>query len=243
MKIENVVGALRASILEGLDAAELRLAAETSIMVQFPPGCEVLEQGKIPQFAFLVVEGTVQMRARMDGRAATVAIVRPGQFCGLQALLLGQPSVCASVSMGSVKLLMIPAAELRRLAALSAPVALALAREVARLDRAHEIELVSHKMRSAVERVAAWLVSEQKRTGSMSFELGMSRRSLAQFVGASEETLSRVMRIIEGAGVDVRGQRVKIVDYHALRRLAAPESLLDLDGEGFPAVTLVEAAG
>lgn len=245
MKLEEVLAALGSSILGGLPESDLRGIAETSIFVQFPPGCEVLEQGKVPQFAFLVVEGTVQMRCRMDGRVATVAIVRQGQFCGLTGLLLDQASTCASVSMGSVKLLMIPASELRRHAGASAPVALAIAREVAGMSRALEIELVSQKIRSAVERVAAWLVAEQRRTGSMSFDLGMSRRSLAQFVGASEETLSRVMRIVEASGVAISGQRVRILDYHALCRLAAPAALLDLDADAKrePPVSLVGNAG
>jgi CRP/FNR family transcriptional activator FtrB len=243
MTVEEVLAALAPSILQGIEEPDLRAIAETSIIVQFPPGCEVLEQGKVPQFAFLVVEGTVQMRSRMDGRVATVAMMRAGQFCGLPGLLLDQPSTCASVSMGSVKLLMIPAAELRRLASASAPVGLALAREVARLSRTLEAELVSQKLRSAVERVAAWLVAEQRRTGSMSFDLGMSRRSLAHFVGASEETLSRVMRIVEASGVTLTGQRVQIVDYHALRRLAAPEALLDIDAAPPAPVTLVGATG
>ncbi len=84
------------------------------------------------------------------------------------------------------------------------------------------------KLRTSLERLANYLLRQQRRTGGASeFELDSEKRRLASFLGMTPENLSRAFRGLQPYGVTVNGNRVAIADKDTLERFAKPSPLID----------------
>ena len=84
------------------------------------------------------------------------------------------------------------------------------------------------KLRSSLERLANYLLREQRRAGGGgSFDLPFDKRRLASLLGMTPENLSRAFKSLQAYGVVTDGGRVTIGDQADLERFARPNPLID----------------
>jgi CRP/FNR family transcriptional activator FtrB len=84
------------------------------------------------------------------------------------------------------------------------------------------------KLRTSLERLANYLLRQQKRAGGQAaFDLDFEKRRLASVLGMTPENLSRAFKGLMPYGVAVEGMRITIKDQRDLERFAKPNPLID----------------
>lgn len=84
------------------------------------------------------------------------------------------------------------------------------------------------KLRTSLERLANYILRQQKRAGGgAAFELDFEKRRLASVLGMTPENLSRAFKGLQPFGVSVEGTRITVGDQADLERFAKPNPLID----------------
>lgn len=83
-------------------------------------------------------------------------------------------------------------------------------------------ETEAMRRRTVVQRTAAYLLAlpPASRDGALEVRLPMAKKTLAAHLGMTQQSLSRVLRLLRPAGVTVRGRLVAIADRARLSALA-----------------------
>lgn len=217
----------------------------------FPPQLDLIEEGRPADFLHVVVEGSVELLAAWNGRETTMAIVRPvGSFI-LAACMKDVPHLMSARTMEKSRIILIPASDLRAMFRRDADFAMAVTVELAGCYRAVVRHAKTLKLRTARERIAAWVLHEAAQAGGVrSFTLPVEKRLLASFLGMTPENLSRAFKTLEPEGLKIDGARVIVTDPARLALLAVPDPLLDgpdpdgaRSGTGLPGVSADRARG
>lgn len=194
----------------------------------FPPGVELIREGALPDFLHVLVSGTVDLFASWNGRRCSMATVRPVSTFILAATIRDAPYLMSAVTLERSRIVLIPSQDVRAVFGRDGDFARAIVDELARCYRS---SLKSHKdlkLRTALERLANFLLREQRRAGgAAAFELPFEKRRLASILGMTPENLSRTLRALQAHGAVVEGAAVRIVDQDKLLRYARPAPLID----------------
>jgi CRP/FNR family transcriptional activator FtrB len=104
----------------------------------------------------------------------------------------------------------------------------AIVKELSHSFRGVMKELKSHKLRTGAERLANWILVQDKRlAGEVGFTLPHDKRTLAAHLGMTPENLSRNIAQLAAHGVTVSRRRVIIADPERLREFAQPTPSMD----------------
>ncbi len=205
--------------------AELMHAA---FLQNFPAQVQLITEGDHADFLFVVIEGCVELYAKSNGREAVLAMVRPiGSFI-LAAVMKDAVNLMSARTAEKTRILMIPAQNIRAAFEKDDAFARAIVIELAGYFRAVVKEFKNLRLRTAVERLANWLLKYHKDQGADGkVELPYDKRTLASILGMTPENLSRAFGTLKPYGVSVNGSRVKLGDVEALEVLAKPNVLID----------------
>jgi CRP/FNR family transcriptional activator FtrB len=207
---------------------------QPAFLQRFPPHVVLFERGQVPDFLCVVLEGAVELFARHGERETTIAILRPISTFILAAIVRREPVLTAGRTLDPSRILMIPTDTVHAMIAQDNGFAYAIASELADAYRAMVQELKSQKLRTSVERLANWILREDKLAGSTSqFDIPFDKRTLASRLGMTPENLSRNFATLLRHGVEVQGRTIRITDGLKLAALAQPDPLID----EVPAVT------
>lgn len=220
------------SLCVGLQPHELHRMAELTTVLEAEPGDVLFYEGDEARHFFTLRRGVVRLvRAFPDGRRSIVGFLHDGDFLGGRFRERGYHATAEAVT--KLEYCRLPIEDLQSLArefpALEHQL---LAMSADRMDAAEDhIVLLSRK--TAVEKVAAFLLASQewqKQSGASEFDLPMSRSDIADYLGLTIETVSRVMTKLTGSGlITIRDARhIRINDQTELRALAQPE-VVDFD--------------
>ncbi len=193
-------------------AAERRLAPKEHVF------CE----GDLRTHVFRVEEGVIAIyKTLFDGRRRIIDFAYPGDFIGLG--VLGEHIMSAQATcMARVRCL--SAAALEKLAETDASLALKLYKSVCQDLTAARSLLVTVGQRSAVERVAAFLLALHRRNSEGDVvRLAMRRSDIADILGLTIETVSRTLtklRAMDVIDVEQGGTTVTLRDVPRLTDLA-----------------------
>lgn len=194
-------------------AALRRLAAKEHVF------CE----GDDRENVFRVEDGVIAVYKTLpDGRRQIIDFAYPGDLIGLG--VLSEHVLSAQATVPS-RVRCLSAHTLERMAETDASLALKLYKSVCQELAATRSLLVTVGQRSAIERVAAFLVALQRRTASNSstIRLAMRRSDIADLLGLTIETVSRTLTKLRMMGViDIEqgATRVQLVDLPRLVELA-----------------------
>ncbi len=194
----------------------------------FPPQVDLIVEGDSADFLYVVVEGTVELFAKSNGRETTMAIVRPVNTFILAAVLRDAVYLMSARTVERSRILMIPTRNIRTAFENDLQFAQSIVSELAGCYRAVVKDHKDLKLRSAVERLANRLIKyhlEQGSTGVV--ELFHDKRTLAALLGMTPENLSRAFNTLKPFGVEVNGNSIKLTDMAALKGLAKPNELID----------------
>jgi CRP/FNR family transcriptional regulator len=181
-------------------------------------------EGDEREHVFRVEDGVIAVYKTLpDGRRQIIDFAYPGDLIGLG--VLGEHVLSAQATVPS-RVRSLSAAALERMAETDASLALKLYKSVCHELAATRSLLVTVGQRSALERVAAFLVALHRRTGSedsTTIKLAMRRSDIADLLGLTIETVSRTLTKLRTMGViDVEqgGSRVEFLDLPRLVDLA-----------------------
>lgn len=228
MRPEEIEEMRRLALFDGVDASHTETLLRGSFLQRFPPCVELAREGDPADFLHVVVEGQVEVFSAHRDRETTVAVLGPGHSFIVAAVILDRVYLKSARSLTTARVLLIPAAPVRRVFAADAAFARALAQELAYAYRGIVKELKNQKLRTGLERLANWLLAHDAEMGSKGqFTLPLEKKVLASRLGVAPEVLSRSFASLAPYKVSVRGSRVELGDIEALRTLAKPTPTID----------------
>lgn len=183
-------------------------------------GKTFINEGEPATHFFALTEGAVKLFKLMpDGRRAVTGFLFPGDLIGFNA---GDRHACSAEAMTPVSLCRFPKRQLDRLF-LDFP---GMERQTFKLMSQELANAQDHMVllgrKTAHERVASFLLALGRRAGRTAWlDLPMTRTDIADYLGLTTETVSRVFTVLKGSGcIVLAGSRVKVADADALAELA-----------------------
>jgi CRP/FNR family transcriptional regulator len=175
---------------------------------------------------YIVQSGRVRLyRSAHDGRQLTLAMLDDGEVFGCVSPEGDAMHDAYAEAMTDAVVRVLPAAELERATADHPQVALNLLRSLSERLRTTEDQLESLAFRGVPARLASQLLQLMDRYGRVThtgirIDERFTHVQLAEMIGTSRETLTKVMNELREAGlIDVRDRLVWVLDADGLERL------------------------
>ncbi|MDE3176601.1 MAG: helix-turn-helix domain-containing protein [Pseudomonadota bacterium] len=206
------------------------LAAQ-ALLHRLPPGALLFEQAEIPVFALFLLSGSLRLVGVRGQTEAVIETARPFEPVLPAAVVTERPYLLRGRVFEEAQLLLIEAATFR--AALGEDIALcrAMLDSVAVQLRRQLRAAKSFRLRSAEERVAAYLAGQlAEAKGSVEIALVSDKTEIAAHLGVSRETFSRTLSGLSARGVSVDGKRLRIHDVAAFLARFPPDPFIDDSG-------------
>ena len=223
--IRNISLKQSASFARHMPAAGRSTQAGTielmGVCMSFPRNAEIYGENEPADYLYKIVSGTVRTyTVLVDGRRQIGAFYLSGDMFGLET---GNEHAFSAEAISDCKIIVIKRSAVLALAARDNEVARQMWDLTAReLHRVQEHSLVLIK--SAEERVAGFLLEMAERgAGGGAVELPMSRQDIADYLGLTIETISRMLKHLEdAAAIEVaKRRRILLRNRSTLRRLNA----------------------
>lgn len=199
-----------------------------ALLQKFPPHVVLINEGDLPDFLHIIVEGSVELFATHEGRETTIDIIRPITTFILAAVIRDDVYLKSARSLTEAHILMLPAGKVREVFSQDAAFARAVVNELALRYRGVVRALKNEKLRSSAERLANWILAsdtQQGRGGHVA--LACDKRTLASQLGMTPENLSRNLSLLSKHGIRSGAREIVIEDRPALSAFAHPTSLID----------------
>ncbi|MEX5516565.1 cyclic nucleotide-binding domain-containing protein [Pseudophaeobacter sp. 1A09344] len=194
----------------------------------FPPQIELISEGDPSDFLHIVLSGSIDLFSSWSGRETSMATVRPISTFILAATIRDAPYLMSARTLEKSRVALIPSQDVREVFDADNAFARAIVAELAQCYRSVVKSQKDLKLRTSLERLANFLLRQQKRAGEgAEFELPFEKRRLASFLGMTPENLSRAIKGLQPYSVTVTGTRVKIGDQADLELFAKPDPLID----------------
>jgi CRP/FNR family transcriptional activator FtrB len=199
-----------------------------AFLQRFPLHTTLINEGDLPDFLHIVIDGSVEMFCTHDGHETTIEIMRPVTTFILAAVIRDDVYLKSARTLTPAQILMIPAQTVRDVFDRDAAFARAIVGELAERYREIVRSLKNEKLRTSAERLANWILKADAQQGHhRCVELTFDKRTLASRLGMTPENLSRNLALLAKYGVKSSGRDIKIEDSSALERFAKPNALID----------------
>nr|WP_290896790.1 cyclic nucleotide-binding domain-containing protein [Hoeflea sp.] len=194
----------------------------------FPPQIELITEGDPSDFFHVVLSGSIDLFSQWNGRETSMATVRPISTFILAATINNAPYLMSARTLEKSRVVLIPSQDVRAIFAADGDFSRAIVTELAQSYRAMIKTQKDLKLRTSLERLANYILRQQRRAGGgTAFELEFEKRRLASVLGMTPENLSRAFKGLQPYGVTVAGNRITIGDQADLERFAKPNPLID----------------
>ena len=220
---EYSVGRLR-------DFASLPLLAVRSLDEMLVPspqtrGAILYTQGNDPSNVYILFAGKVKLTAVLaKGRTALLRIAESGELLGLNAVMAKRPYIATARVMEASQIAFIPKEEFVSLMERYPDLAIAIAERLAHDCTEALCEMLFLRVTSStVQRLATLILrwSAATRTRRNGIPILYTQAEVGQMIGASRETVTRLMKQLERAGdICVSDSKLKIVNRPALENIA-----------------------
>lgn len=216
-------------ILQDLDQQEMASIAARAPMRTLERGSLVWSPADGREVLYIVKSGRVRLvRSATDGRTMTLAVLGPGALFG-QMRLLGQDMRSSSAeAFEDVVLCQMSESDVRTLLLSDARVAARITEGLGRRLAEVEQRLADALLKTAPQRVAATLATlagaaptPARLAGPRGREVRLTHAQLADLVGTTRETTTKVLGDLQARGVvALRRGTVVVVDLEGLTRLS-----------------------
>jgi len=199
------------------------LIGRIGVNVAVPPKALIFQEHSPADSVYKVVSGMVCTRKVLsDRRRQIVAFYLPSDFFGFEC---ADEHTLSAEAVSNTKVLAIKKSALRatatRDAAIERQVLLLMARELARFQ-----ERIFLLLKNAQERVGGFILDMQKRAPVGNYvALPMSRQDIADYLGLTIETVSRILTALEKRGaIEILPRQGVLVRSHSLLQTMADRS-------------------
>jgi len=220
-------------LLETASAETFARLTRSAFLQRVPRDALLTAEGEVNDFLYVLMEGAVELEGTWNDRDSTLALLRPLSTFVLASVVLDVPALMTARTIMRSQVLMIPGETFRQAAREDAALGFAVAEELSGCYSGVVRALKNYKLRGALERLANYLIVQQRRQGGgPTLKLPCQKRVLASLLGMTPENLSRAFATLASYGVQVDGANVTLTRPGALARLAKPDALIDDQGEG-----------
>ena len=222
----NLIRAL--PLFENVSTEHFDELMSAAFLQRFPQGVNLINEGDLPDFLHIVVDGSVEMFATHNEYETTIDIMRPVTTFILAAVIRDKVYLKSARTLTPAQILMIPAQTVRDVFGRDAAFARAIVDELAERYRSVVRSLKNEKLRSSAERLANWILQEDAHQGhSRTVALKIEKRTLASRLGMTPENLSRSLAHLSKHGVKQSADGFIIENVAVLQRFAKPNALID----------------
>lgn len=228
MRTEDIDQVWTLPLLSTMAEQNLSTLLQGAFLQRFPVHVELIREGEPADFLHVIVDGQVELYARYRGRETTITVLNSPSCFILAAVMLDRPYLKSARVLSPSRILLIPVESVRSMFTIDNAFARAITQELSFAFRGLVKELKNQKLRSTIERLAAWLVRFNSEHGlNNEIVLPFDKKVLASRLGMVPEVLSRTFVNLKDYGVRVEGPRIIIGDLQALQKLALPDDLID----------------
>lgn len=195
---------------------------------RFPAQVELINEGDLADFLYVVLEGRVELYSTGNDRETTMAMITPVSTFLLAATIKTASYLMSGRTIKASRVLLIPSEDVRRVLDIDPGFSRAIVDELATCYRSVVKATKNLKLRTAVERVGNYIIRLQdKMDGVDIVELPVGKRVLASMLGMTPENLSRAFSSLQTYGILVNGPHIEITDRAALVKYCKPNVLID----------------
>src|SRR5947209_7457845 len=215
----------RVPVFEALGDEDLARVAEVAVRRALQPGEVVFREGDQSDTCYIVRTGRARaIRAHPDGRSITLANFGPGDIFGELAMFDDERRSATIETLEDTEVIAILSADMRALLRRHPDIAVKLLASLGRRLRQTNEQLARQSFQTVQSRVASvlsQLVASARSEGAGDGDvlITSTQADLAQMAGASRESASRFLAVLERAGVITQGRgRLVVHDPAALER-------------------------
>jgi CRP/FNR family transcriptional activator FtrB len=228
MRAEDAEVIRRLPLFEGMEQANFEALIAAGYLQRFPAGVVLVHEGERPDFLHVLVEGSIEFFSRHDGRETTISLLSPPSAFILAAVVVDDVYLKSARTLITSTVVLIPAQAVREVFGRDPAFSRATVVELACRYRTVVKDLKNQRLRSAIQRLANWIVvQDQQSGGKRRFRMPVEKRVVANQLGMRPENLSRALADLAEIGVTVKGPLISIADYNALIEFARPNPLID----------------
>jgi len=214
-------------VFSGLDEATVSELAKGSSSMEFDADELVYSEGDPAGGMYVVLSGRVKLTvSSSDGKSLILRILGAGEVFSLSSMFLQRPQETSAETLERSTVSFVKRAELLRLMNKHGDLALRLARELS-LEYASLCEEMSTLglQRSAMSRLAklmiSWTEGLETGKGPIQFDCEHTHEVMAQMIGTSRETVTRLLHQLRHQKVaTIKDEVLTINNYPALSALA-----------------------
>jgi CRP-like cAMP-binding protein len=180
---------------------------------------EIYGEGEEAEYVYKILSGAVRTcKILSDGRRQINGFYLPGDLFGFEQ---GEMHRLTAEAIADTKVIMFRRRQLERLATSNVDVACQLWSMTSKSLQHAEAHMILLGRRTALERVAAFIMEMDARFGRTgSIELPMSRRDIADYLGLTLETVSRSMSQLQsGRAMALSGARRLVLDKRVMNAM------------------------
>jgi CRP/FNR family transcriptional regulator len=212
----------------GLSDETMKALNDVAHASAYPEGTVVMMEGQTPRGVWIVCQGRVKLTTtNRDGKTLIVKIAHPGELLGLQAVVTGNPYELSVETLQASQLAFIGREQFLSLmrkhgdACLRATFHLSHDCEAA-YDTIRSIGLCHSVPGKLARLLLQWSAAEGRMSGGVvRLKLGLTHEELAQLIGSSRETVTRILGDFKRSGVvELHGATMMIRDLTALESLS-----------------------
>jgi CRP/FNR family transcriptional regulator len=189
----------------------------------FRRGEVIFLEGNTSSGFYMVVEGQVKLfKMALDGREQILYVLGPGEPFGIVPVFHGQHFPASAISLGASTTFFFPKQEFVALITAHPELALAVIAALARRLRRFADKIESLSLKEVPARLAShllYLARIQERTDQVTLDI--PKKQLANLLGTSAETLSRIFAEMSAAGlIQVKGRKIELLNPEELKNKA-----------------------
>lgn len=210
-----------------LPPAALKHLESITAAASYPKGATLFVEGQKPRGVFILCNGRVKLStSSADGKTLILRVPEKGEILGLAATVSGQPYQASAEVLEPAQANFIARNDFLEFLKTHGEAALRVAQQLS-----ENYHLAVNEMRtiglshSAAEKFARFLLEQAtegyKEEGEVRLTLTLTHEEIAQMIGSSRETVTRLFSDFKRKGLlQVKGSTVIIQDTSTLRKLA-----------------------
>jgi len=209
-----------------LPPAPLQRLSEITASATYPKGASLFVEGQSPRGVFILCAGHVKLStSSSDGRTLILRISEPGDLLGLPAAISGRPYEVTAEVIEPTQANFISRADFLDFLRDYGDAALRVAQELSESYQTAFAEMrtigLSHSAREKLARfILDWSSHHASDNGAIKFSLTLTHEEIAQMIGASRETVTRLFADFKRKNLlQIKGACVTITDKLGIERL------------------------
>jgi CRP/FNR family transcriptional regulator len=181
-----------------LPPAGVKRLSEITAASSYPKGATLFVEGQAPRGVFILCAGRVKLStSSIDGRTLIVRISEPGEVLGLPATVTGKAYELTADVIEPTQANFISRSDFLNFLRENGEVSLRVAQQLGETYHAAVAEMRSIGLsHSASEKLARfildWCAEHDKGSGEIRARLALTHEEIAQMIGASRETVTRL---------------------------------------------------